>query len=182
MNAVISQLRFFTIYVLHKPWVDSQLPKRKFDEYMPFIPSHMDTFSFISTIPDIKAKAFITLLYYAGLRSGEVQHLKCSDIEHSNMRIFIRKGKNRSSRYPFFQKEHGIRYWNTGIRFPRICVPQTGCLPNSEIGTSRLTTSIPLTISGIMKYAWGGNTAYPAYISTCYWHSPLRKRNRFTYD
>lgn len=36
VNAAISQLRFFTIYVLHKPWDDNQLPKRKFDEYVPF--------------------------------------------------------------------------------------------------------------------------------------------------
>lgn len=36
VNAAISQLRFFTIYVLHKPWDDNQLPKRKFDEYLPF--------------------------------------------------------------------------------------------------------------------------------------------------
>lgn len=35
MNCAISQLRFFTIYVLHKPWDDSQLPMRRFDEYLP---------------------------------------------------------------------------------------------------------------------------------------------------
>lgn len=30
INTAISQLRFFTIYVLHKLWDDNQLPKRKF--------------------------------------------------------------------------------------------------------------------------------------------------------
>lgn len=30
MNCAISQLRFFTIYVLHKPWDDSRLPMRRF--------------------------------------------------------------------------------------------------------------------------------------------------------
>ena len=38
MNAVISQLRFFTIYVLHKNWDDSQLPLRKFDTFLLFLP------------------------------------------------------------------------------------------------------------------------------------------------
>lgn len=33
MNACISQLRFFTMYVLHKPWDPTQLPMRKFDSY-----------------------------------------------------------------------------------------------------------------------------------------------------
>lgn len=37
INCVISQLRFFTIYVLHNPWDDNQLPKRKFDEYLPIL-------------------------------------------------------------------------------------------------------------------------------------------------
>ena len=31
INTAILQLRFFTIYVLHNPWDDNQLPKRKFD-------------------------------------------------------------------------------------------------------------------------------------------------------
>ena len=37
MNAVISQLRFFHIYVLHQAWDETQLPKRKFDVYLPRI-------------------------------------------------------------------------------------------------------------------------------------------------
>ena len=31
INCAIAQLRFFTIYVLHKPWDSYQLPSRKFD-------------------------------------------------------------------------------------------------------------------------------------------------------
>ena len=34
VNCAISQLRFFTMYVLHKPWDDTQLPMRKFDTYL----------------------------------------------------------------------------------------------------------------------------------------------------
>lgn len=30
VNTAISQLRFFTLYVLHKPWDDTQLPMRTF--------------------------------------------------------------------------------------------------------------------------------------------------------
>lgn len=30
VNCAISQLRFFTMYVLHKTWDDTQLPMRKF--------------------------------------------------------------------------------------------------------------------------------------------------------
>lgn len=113
MNAVISQLRFFTIYVLHLPWDDYQLPKRRFDKYLPFVPSGQETWSFISSISDIRAKAFITIMYSAGLRSGEVRHLKCSDIEHSRGRILIRQSKNRSARYALLSETA----WNTILEY-----------------------------------------------------------------
>ena len=99
INAVISQLRFFTMYVLHKPWDDTQLPMRKFDNYMPYVPSQQEVQTFISTIPDLKQKAMVALMYSAGLRIGEVCHLKYQDIERSNMRIHISHSKNRSDRY-----------------------------------------------------------------------------------
>ena len=87
MNAVISQLRFFTIYVLHKPWDATQLPFRKFDNYLPYVPSQQEVKTFISTIPDLKQKAMVSLMYSSGLRIGEVCHLKYQDIERRNMRI-----------------------------------------------------------------------------------------------
>lgn len=31
VNSIIAQLRFFTMYVMHKPWDPTQLPQRKFD-------------------------------------------------------------------------------------------------------------------------------------------------------
>lgn len=41
INCVISQLRFFTMYVLHKPWDDCQLPKRKFHDYLRSFGKHL---------------------------------------------------------------------------------------------------------------------------------------------
>ena len=90
INACISQLRFFTLYVLHKPWDPYQLPFRKFDSYTPFIPSREEMKTFLFSISDIKFKAIRCLMFSSGLRVGEVRHLKCSDIEHSRKRIHIR--------------------------------------------------------------------------------------------
>lgn len=39
VNICISQLRFFTLYVLHKPCDPYQLPTRKFDSCLPFVPT-----------------------------------------------------------------------------------------------------------------------------------------------
>lgn len=104
MNAVISQLRFFRIYVLHQPWDSTQLPRRRFDSYLPFVPSQEEVKQFIFTLPDLKQKAMVAVMYSAGLRIGEVCHLKYQDIERSNMRIHITHGKNRSDRYALLSK------------------------------------------------------------------------------
>lgn len=76
INCAISQLRFFTLYVLHKAWDDTQLPMRRFNQYLPYVPSKQETWQFISTIPDLKQKTMVTLLYSSGLRIGEVCRLR----------------------------------------------------------------------------------------------------------
>lgn len=114
INTAISQLRFFTMYVLHKPWDNTQLPMRRFNTYLPFVPSHEEAMTFISSISDLKQKAMISLLYSSGLRVGEVCSLKYSDIERANMRIHIRHSKNRSDRYAILST-HALdiltKYW-----------------------------------------------------------------------
>lgn len=79
VNTAILQLCFFTLYVLHKPWDDTQLPMRRFDSYLPYVSSQEDTF--INTLPDLKQKAIVTLLYSSGLRIGELCHLRYEDID-----------------------------------------------------------------------------------------------------
>ena len=99
INAVISQLRFFTLYVLHKPWDPYQLPFRKFDQYVPFVPSRDEITTFINAVDDLKAKVIVILMYSCGLRIGEVCHLRYEDISRSNMKIHVSRSKNRSDRY-----------------------------------------------------------------------------------
>lgn len=99
VNTAISQLRFFTIYVLHKPWDDTQLPMRKFNSYLPYVPPVREVHDFINTLPTLKQKAMVTLMYSSGLRVSEVCRLKYSDIQRSSMRIHVSETKNRSDRY-----------------------------------------------------------------------------------
>lgn len=114
VNACISQLRFFTLYVLHKPWDPYQLPFRKFDSYVPFIPTREEMQTFLASVSDLKFKALLCLMFSAGLRIGEVRHLKCADIEHSRSRIHIRASKNRSDRYAQLSENAWkliLKYW-----------------------------------------------------------------------
>ncbi len=116
INGVISQLRFFTLYVLHKPWDPYQLPMRRFDSYLPYVPAKNEVQTFISTLPDLKQKAMVSLLYSAGLRIGEVCRLKYKDIERKSMRIHVSHGKNRSDRYAILSENTLAiltEYWRT---------------------------------------------------------------------
>lgn len=127
INAAVSQLRFFTIYVLHKPWDNTQLPIRKFNTYIPFVPTKEEVWTFISTIPDLKQKTMVTVMYSSGLRIGEVCHLRYEHIKRKQMRIYIPCSKNRSDRYAILsQKALDIltEYWfaygkPTGWLFPK---------------------------------------------------------------
>ena len=127
INAVISQLRFFTLHVLHQPWDETQLPSRKFDAFLPFVPSKEETLLFISTMPDRKAKTMLAVLYSSGLRIGELCQLRCEDIDRKQMRIHITHSKNRQDRYAILSEnalELLTRYWYTcgkprGFLFPK---------------------------------------------------------------
>ena len=130
INAVISQVRFFFIYVLHRPWDPSQLPARKFDIYLPYVPSQEEVALFLSTIEDLKLKAIVSLLYGSGLRIGEVCHLRYEDVERKNMRIHIRHSKNRSDRYAILAR-HSLdiltEYWYKCGRPKGYLFPQQRC-------------------------------------------------------
>lgn len=39
------------------------------------------------------------MLYATGMRLDELCHLRCADIIHSSMKIYIRHSKNHSDRY-----------------------------------------------------------------------------------
>lgn len=85
--------------MLHKPWDNSQLPIRKFDTYLPYVPSQEDTLAFINSMPDLKQKTMVAIMYFAGLRIGEVCHLRYEDIDRKHMRIHISHSKARGDRY-----------------------------------------------------------------------------------
>ncbi len=99
INHCRAQLKFFTIYVLHKPWDDSQIPARRFDTYLPFVPTHEETMQFLKAVRNPKAHAILCLMYSSGLRAGEACALRYEDISRKNMRIHISHSKNRSDRF-----------------------------------------------------------------------------------
>jgi len=115
INAHISIIRFFLEYVLHKPWDRYQLPFRKFDKFLPTVPSQDEARHFIDTLPNLKHKAVVALMYSAGLRVSELCNLKYSDVSRKDMRVYVARSKSRSDRYTILSnKALAIltKYWH----------------------------------------------------------------------
>lgn len=105
INAHISQLRFFYLHVLGKPWSKYEVPFLKFNTTLPDILTLEEAKYFIDTIPNIKHRACVALLYSSGLRVSELCHLRYKDISRKKMRIYIKCSKSRSDRYAILSKK-----------------------------------------------------------------------------
>ena len=99
VNMIISHLQFFWLYVLHKPWDVTQVPFRKFNTFLPFVPERSQVRRFLDSLDDPKARLACSILYATGLRLDELCHLQCSDISLSKKRLYIPLSKNHSDRY-----------------------------------------------------------------------------------
>lgn len=99
INMIISYLQFFHMYVLHKLWDQTQVPFRKFNVYLPFVPSRQEVRTFISSLEEPKARLAVSLLYATGLRLDELCHLKCKDIISSSKKLHVADSKNHQDRF-----------------------------------------------------------------------------------
>ena len=99
VNSNISFIRFLFIYVLRRPIDRYMLPYSRVDVKAPEILSKDEIVRFIEAMPNLKAKAIVTLLYSCGLRVSEVVALRYEDISRERKTVHIAHSKNRSARY-----------------------------------------------------------------------------------
>lgn len=119
VNMVISYLQFFQLYVLHKGWDRTQIPFRRFDVFLPFVPSRTQVAQFLHSAGDGKVRLAVSMLYATGLRLDELCHLHCADIISSSKKIHVRRSKNHSDRYvpmPDAIWQMVLDYWHS---FPK---------------------------------------------------------------
>ena len=145
INMIISYLQFFHIYVLHKVWDQTQIPFRKFNVYLPFVPSRQQVRTFISALEDPKARLAVSILYSTGLRLDELCHLKCKDIISSSKKIHVADSKNRQDRFvpmPDLIWQMILSYY---LRLPMDRKPHTWLF------TQQLSTSNPMDKQWLQK-------------------------------
>lgn len=99
VNMIISYLQFFQLYVLHKNWDRTQIPFRRFDVFLPFVPSRTQVAQFLRSLDDNKVRLAVSILYACGFRLDELCHLHCEDIISSSKKIHIPRSKNHTDRY-----------------------------------------------------------------------------------
>lgn len=135
INPQIAQLRDFYRYVLHKDWDPYEVPFLRYDEYLPNVPTKKEMEEIISTMPNLKYRCIIAIMYSAGLRVSEAVCLRYDDISRTKMQIHVAKSKNRSERKAILAHktlDMLTDYWFTcgrpmGYLFP-------GQKPDSHIG------------------------------------------------
>lgn len=98
-RSVAQSCSFFYKHVIKMPFVlPSKLyPRKEFK--LPTALTHEQIKHLFSHTTEARQRAVISLLYGCGLRLGEVQKLKLSDIERASKRILVRQGKGNKDRY-----------------------------------------------------------------------------------
>ena len=164
INAHTSQIRFFRRYVLKQGWDPFEVPRMKYYTPLPFVLSKEDALFFIDSIPNLKKKAFVALLYSSGLRVSEVCHLRFEDISRNDKRIFIRRSKNRADRYaqlsPFaldiltdYWRTHGRpRGWLFPGQNPDSCITKATASLYVKEHVERLGWTHPITTHTFRHY------------------------------
>ncbi len=121
-NQVINAIKFYYEKVLNrenqKYWINR--PQREFK--LPVVLSEEEVMQLMAAIPNVKHLTIVALLYSAGLRRGEVIHLKKGDIDMHRKQIKVVESKGKKDRMTVlsefmaelltkYVKEYKPTYW-----------------------------------------------------------------------
>ena len=114
VNSAYGAIKFFFQSALCREWNMLHVPRMKKKHSLPVILSLQEVFRIISSTKNLKHKAILSTVYSAGLRVSEAAHLKVSDIDSSQMRIFVRQAKGNKDRYSLLSERNLLllrEYW-----------------------------------------------------------------------
>ncbi len=114
VNTYNSGLRFLYGVTLDRVLNYKKLPRLKQIRSLPQIFTKEEVRKIIDCADNLTHKSMLMLAYGSGLRRSEITHLKVSDIDSVQMRVFIRKGKGGRDRYALLPEPTLItlrEYW-----------------------------------------------------------------------
>ncbi|MEQ9006586.1 MAG: tyrosine-type recombinase/integrase, partial [Ekhidna sp.] len=97
-NQSINAIKFYLEHVLRQDKQFFELERPKKVEKLPEVLSLEEVKLILKSTKNLKHKAMLTTIYSAGLRIGELTHLKISDVDSQTMRIWILEGKGVKDR------------------------------------------------------------------------------------
>ena len=92
-------LKFYTLHVLHKPWVMPHLIKPPKTQRLPDIVTVDEAQQLFAATRTLSYRVFYFTLYSLGLRLGEGLALKIGDIDATRQRVHIRDAKGNRDRF-----------------------------------------------------------------------------------
>ena len=150
-RSVAQSCSFFYKHVIKQPFVllSKLYPRKEF--VLPAVMTNTQINQLFAGTTDNRQRAVISLLYGCGMRLGEVQQLKMTDIERDNNRILIRQGKGNKDRYVLLPKfvlqelEHYYRCYR-----PKIYFFESKQIPNKPLHVRSVQTIVnaAMTSSG----------------------------------
>lgn len=95
----IGALKLFAEHFTNCKLDPIKLVRPKKDKKLPIVLSKEEIIDIIRLTKNIKHRAFLTLLYSAGLRIGELLNLKLADIDIDRKQVIVKNGKGRKDRF-----------------------------------------------------------------------------------
>ncbi|MFC1797476.1 tyrosine-type recombinase/integrase [Pseudomonadota bacterium] len=99
LNATITGLRFLFEVTLDRSDAMAKMSHVHEPRTLPIVLSAEEVERVIEAAGSLKYKAALSIAYGAGLRAGEVVHLKVSDIDSERMVLRVEQGKGKKDRY-----------------------------------------------------------------------------------
>lgn len=98
-NQHVIAIRFFCKDVLKRDWDIRHIPYQKKPKKLPVVLSVEEVKQLLEAAGSLRDRAMLTTAYAAGLRLGEVQRLKLTDVDSQRMVIRVEQSKGRKDRY-----------------------------------------------------------------------------------
>jgi site-specific recombinase XerD len=97
INQAISAVRFFFQNVLRRSW-DMEIHYQRAPQRVPVTMTPEEVSRLLDAVPNLRDRTAMEIAYAAGLRLGEVLHLKVSDIDSDRMILRVDQGKGKKDR------------------------------------------------------------------------------------
>ena len=99
MTVVIASLVYFYYNIVDTPEKVKGLRSPRIPDRVPFVLAPQQVFCLIESLPKLRDKVIIQMLYSTGIRVGECVNLKRQDVHSDRMVIRVVNGKRQKDRY-----------------------------------------------------------------------------------